>query len=474
MLHAGRLPPPVTGAPPMWAPRRASRAHTPTPPLVPAPLPSKSKKKAIVLRSSSAAACSQSADAAPRCADTAAGQFAPHGDNVTLPVTVRASSNSMPAALSSASSSEIVLEARSSAAGQSSSSIPEPQTEPASPHASAADHLKAGPHPALAGTDPSQQQQQPKGITQVWRPVTEAAAVQACSRHEAAAQASWPSTSGSKSRATTSSFDRRLALLHKGLPTHLLPPSAATPRPSPRSCRASAPCPPAGPPSHHPSAELRDATSLLGSDLVPTESTAAVDTAQQGGGGARSGTHRGLLPSEDAALHPAEQHASAMLTPTAAAHQAGPGKGASLNKPSSPTSVLPSQSLGDTTYHSFHGLADAYPELYKAAAAAGRAQKTNSRALQCFVGETLKGNPDLWKQQLKSAYTVCNDRLKHDAVGKGSKPLLLALLLTVTSAACIVILVLAVMLGGNVNSLCKPLKLVAHKYSHSRVCTCHC
>lgn len=128
----------------------------------------------------------------------------------------------------------------------------------------------------------------------------------------------------------------------------------------------------------------------------------------------------GLLPSEDAALHPPEQHASAAVTPTAAAEHAGLGKRASLNKPSSPTSVLPSQGLGDTTYHSFHGLADAYPELYKAAAAAGRAQKANSRALQCFVGETLTGDPDLWKQQLKSAYTMCNDRLKHDAVGQAS------------------------------------------------------
>ena len=41
-------------------------------------------------------------------------------------------------------------------------------------------------------------------------------------------------------------------------------------------------------------------------------------------------------------------------------------------KPQSPTSVLPATNLLDTTYHSFHGLADAYPELYQQAAAAGQ------------------------------------------------------------------------------------------------------
>ena len=417
MLHAGGLPRPTIGAPPLWGPSRASCGHTPTAPPVPAPLPSKPKKKAVVLESSFAAASSRSADAVPRSADPVAGQLAPGVGSVTQPVTVCASRDSLPAALPSVSA-ESVRQASSSAAGQSRSSMPEADTLHASLHTSGADHLMVWPNPALTATDSSQQQQQqPEGTTQLERAVTQPAAAQACSRQDAAAVSSRPSTSGSKPRPSTSSFDRRLALLHKGLPTHLPPPSAATPRPASRSRRASIPSPAPGSPTHHPSAEQRYPTSLLGSHFPPTESTAAVDTAQQGGS-ARSSTHAVSLPSEDAALHPPEQHTSAVVTPTATAQQAGLGKGAILNKPSSPTSVLPSQGLGDTTYHSFHGLAEAYPELYKAAAAAGRAQKTNSRALQCFVGETLKGNPDLWRQQLKSAYTMCNDRLKHDAVRK--------------------------------------------------------
>ena len=450
MLHAGGLPRPTRGAPPLRGPGRASWAQTPTAPPVPAPLPSKPKKKAVVLESGFAAVSNQSANA-----DAVAGQLAPGVDTVTQPLTVCASRDSLPAALPSASGSESVPEASSSAAGQSRSSIPEADALHGSLHTFGADQLMAGPNPALTATDSSQQQQQPEGRTQLERPVTQPAAVQACSRRDAAAQPSRPSTSGSKPRPSTSSFDRRLALLHKGLPSHLLPPSAANPRPASKSCRASAPSPPPGPPTHHPSAELRDPTSLLRSHLPPTESTAAVDTAQQGGR-AQSSTHADLLPSKDAALHPPEQHASAVVTPSAPAQQAGLGKGPILSKPSSPTSVLPSQGLGDTTYHSFHGLAEAYPELYKAAAAAGRAQKTNSRALQCFVGETLKGNPDLWRQQLKSAYTMCNDRLKHDAVGN-RKPCPPALLLTMSSPACIVILVPAAMSVGSVLGLCSIL-----------------
>ena len=422
MLHAGGPHPPTRGGPPQWANRRASRSHTPIPSPVPALLPSKPKalrSPEAVLESSSAAPSSRSAGPAPLpAADTSP----PGIHSVTQPGTVYASSDSMPAAFPSRPSTEVLPEVSSSASGQSS--VPETETVHGSLHKPAADHFVGGPDPALIGNHPlhkqqqQQQQQQPQGRSQLERVVTEPAAVQACSGHDAAAQASRPSTSGSKLGTTTSSFDRRLALLHKGLPTHLPLPSAATPRPSSRSRRGSAPSPPAGPPTHHLSAELRGPTSLLGSHLVPTESIAAVATAQQGGG-AGSRTHTHLPSSEGAALHSSSsQHATSVLTPTATAEQAGLGKGAILNKPSSPTSVLPSQGLGDTTYHSFHGLADAYPELYKAAAAAGRAQKANSRALQCFVGETLKGNPDLWRQQLKSAYTMCNDRLKHDAVGK--------------------------------------------------------
>ena len=419
MLHASGLPPSTKAAPPVRPPRRASRTHLPTPPLVPAPPPSKPKQKAAVLESSSAAASYQSADVAPMAADAASVQFALGADSVPQPTTVgdSSSSSSMPAAaLPNASSSAVVPEASSSAAGQSSSNVPE-AVHDCLP-TSAAKHVMASPDPAVTGTEPSQQQQmQPQGSTQVEGPVAEHAAVQTCSTRSAAVQTSRPSSSSSKHAATTSSYDRRLALLHKGLPTHLPPPSATPARPVSRSRRASATGLPAGPPSHPPSAEL-DPTCLLGSPSLPTESNAAADAAHQDGG-AQRGADAHKLPSEHAAVHP-DQQPTAVTTPTGMAEHAGLDTGASLNKPSSPTSVLPSQGLGlgDTTYHNFYGLAEAYPELYRAAAAAGRAQKANSRALQCFVGDTLKGNPNLWKQQLKSAYTMCNDRLKHDAVGQ--------------------------------------------------------
>lgn len=411
MLHASRLPPSTKAAPPTRAPCRIIQTHSPTPPPVLAPLPSKPKQQSVVPESSSAAASNQSADSAPMSADAATGQLALTVDSVAQlqPASVCDSNSSMPAALPSASSSAVVPEASSSAACQSSSSVPELETVHGCLPSSAANHVMAGPDPAVTGTELSQQQQQmqqPKGSTQVERPVAEPAAVQTCSMHGAAARSSRPSTSGSKHAAPTSSFDRRLALLHKGLPTHLPPPSAGPARPASRSHRVLAPSTPAGPPS----ADL-DPTSLLGSPST------AIDAGQQAGGAQRSAdTYK--LPSEHAAVHP-DQHPSAVISP---AEHAGLGTGPSLNKPSSPTSVLPSQGLGlvDTTYHNIYGLAEAYPELYRAAAAAGRAQKANSRALQCFVGDTLKGNPDLWKKQLKSAYTMCNDRLRHDAVGQNN------------------------------------------------------
>ena len=412
MLQAGRRPP-TRGAPLLCRPRRA---HTPAPPAA-APLPSNLKKRAAALESSSAAASSQSADAATLSADKAAGRSA-IVDCAPQPVT--APTGSALAALPSASSSEVVPEASSSAAGQRTSSVPEQEPVHDSLATSEGNHLMAKPDAAWSDTELSQQQQQqqqPKCSAYAERPVAEPAAMQACSRiaRRDAEETSRPSTSGSK-QAATSSFDRRLALLHKGLPSHLPPPSAVTPRLSSRSRRASA----LGLPAallHHPSTQL-DPNCLLSSGFMLTESKPAVDAPLQGC--ARNGT-----TSDATTLHP-EQRGDAVVTPSAASEQAGQiwlGKGGNplrpdINKPTSPTYVLPSQGLGDTTYHSFHGLADAYPELYKAAAAAGRAQKASSRALQCFVGETLKGSPDLWRQGLKSAYTIYNDRLKHDAVGK--------------------------------------------------------
>ena len=235
------------------------------------------------------------------------------------------------------------------------------------------------------------------------------------------------STAGSK-QGGTSPFDRRLALLHKGLPTHVPVPNPS--RPPSRARRLSTQPSFLSLPSGLsqsacmlPSISSADAASAAAAE-VPLQ--AASSSSEQAAGTSCSQDHStvaftGSLPRKASSTQPATQTTAAATAAAAAAVAEGADlqdKGAvlTLSKPSSPTSVLPSAGLGDTTYNNFHGLADAYPELYKQAAAAGRAHKSNSRALQSVVGETLKGNPDLWKKQLKSAYTVCNDRLKQDAV----------------------------------------------------------
>ena len=232
-------------------------------------------------------------------------------------------------------------------------------------------------------------------------------------------QNSRPSTAGTK-QGRTSPFDRRLALLHKGLPTHV--PVADPSRPPSRARRLSTqpsllPLPSGLSQSACmlPRISSADAANAAAAE-VPLQ--AASSSFEQAAGVSCSqdhstGTCGGSLLRKASSTQPAIE-APAAAVQGADLHDKGTVL--TLSKPSSPTSVLPSAGLGDTTYNSFHGLADAYPELYKQAAAAGRAQKSNSRALQSVVGETLKGNPDLWKQQLKSAYTVCNDRLKQDAV----------------------------------------------------------
>ena len=47
---------------------------------------------------------------------------------------------------------------------------------------------------------------------------------------------------------------------------------------------------------------------------------------------------------------------------------------------------------------------------------AGRAHTASARALESVLADTLKGDSSLWKQQLCSSYTACNDRLAHDMV----------------------------------------------------------
>lgn len=432
MLQAGGLP--LTR--PLPPTRALSQTHQPTPPFA-APLPGKRKKAAI--HASSSAACSSSADSAP--SDVAAAESATTADYDVESVRVSASKDAL-----AACSSDAVPDANNSVKGQGRSSVLETET------------LHSSPAPASYRTDAaltdcdSSQQQLPKLSIPAERQAAEATALQTCSnvaKRNAAQASSRPSSTHSKQGAS-SSFDRRLALLHKGLPTYMPPSFAAATRPSSRSRRASTPGLPATP-SHQPPAQLStDPNCLPGSDWTAEESSSALDAAA----GARNGTTNGLtsdaangithgttngitpLASEAALPHPGVHHATTLAAPTGEA--AWVGNEGSMSKPSSPTSVLPNQGgLGDTTYHSSHGLADAYPELYRAAAAAGRAQKANSRALQCFVGDTLRGNPDLWRHQLKSAYTLCNDRLKHDAVGEPCLcPLAFHLLICLTKLTC--------------------------------------
>ena len=256
----------------------------------------------------------------------------------------------------------------------------------------------------------TEQQQEQSCSAQAGRQPSKHAAIQK--------QNSRPSTAGSK-QGGTSPFDRRLALLHKGLPTHVPVPDPS--RPPSRARRLSTQ------PSllHSPSGLSQSACTLPSISSADAANAAAADiplqavsSSEQAAGASclqdhSTGACTGSLPKKAGSTQPATEGAAAAAE---GADLHDKGTVLTLSKPSSPTSVLPTAGLGDTTYYSFHGLADAYPELYKQAAAAGRAHKSNSRALQSVVGETLKGNPDLWKQQLKSAYTICNDRLKQDAV----------------------------------------------------------
>ena len=278
------------------------------------------------------------------------------------------------------------------------------------------------PHASVSGccmvttaepTATKQQQEQPHSA-QAGRQPSKHAAIQK--------QNSRPSTAGSK-QGGTSPFDRRLALLHKGLPTHVPVPDPC--RPPSRARRLSTQPSLLSSPSGLsqsacmlPSISSADAANAPAAD-VPLQ--AASSPSEQASGASCShskstGACTGSLPRQASSIQPATEATAAAAAAAEGADLQDKHAVLTLSKPSSPTSVLPTVGLGDTTYNSFHGLADAYPELYKQAAAAGRAHKSNSRALQSVVGETLKGNPDLWKQQLKSAYTVCNDRLKQDAV----------------------------------------------------------
>ncbi|DBA88134.1 TPA: hypothetical protein ACH3X2_005129 [Trebouxia sp. C0005] len=230
-------------------------------------------------------------------------------------------------------------------------------------------------------------------------------------------QNSRPSTAGSKQNGT-SPFDRRLALLHKGLPTHVPVPDPC--RPPSRARRLSTQqtllCAP--PDLSQSACTLPCISSAVEANAAAADIPlqAASSSSDQAAEASCSQDHStgactGGPPRKPGSTEPATEGPAA----ADGADLHDKGTVLILSKPSSPTSVLPSAGLGDTTYNSFHGLADAYPELYKQAAAAGRAHKSNSRALQSVVCETLKGNPDLWKQQLKSAYAACNDRLKQDA-----------------------------------------------------------
>ena len=404
-------------ATPSRPPSRGSRAPTPPPPAQ-TPQPKLKKKRAAAVKSSPDGESSRAA-AALLSADSAA---------ATTPATLTdadALAGSTPDSqmITSAAHGETKPEA---APAQLVNAVPEHAAS--LPSVSAASVLTTKPDAALHSQQRQHQQQQQQEQQQQQRGVQAEqeidsavqTAVQACSDMNKAGghHASKPATASSK-QGTTASFDRRLALLHKGLPTRMPNPCSGPPRPPSRSRRASAPGLSAAlPPS------ALDPQPLSGSSSVnQVPSSQAMDkvepaAASQKGAqtvALQTGQHTRVTDAPTCIAAAAEQagmnlsQKSTVMKPSALTE-------GSLMKPSSPTSVLPSSGLGDTTYCSFHGLADAYPELYKAAAAAGRAEKASSRALQSFVGETLKGNPDLWRQQLKSAYTMCNDRLSHDAV----------------------------------------------------------
>ena len=431
MLQAA-WPASLTAAPPLQIPGRISRALSSLSP-VQAPQPSKLKKKrAPVHGSSPAGACDQAAHDTASSAALPADQAedsASKAAAVTQPVGVWFSSTA--AARPSSLDAGIVPDTSSKAAGQTESNTTAPERYQSA--ASDAKQKAAQPDKSDAAVSQPLQQQQPDRSRQADDQASASVAMQACSTvaKQSPQQASRPSTSGSKQGAV-SCFDRRLALLHKGLPTHMPPPSAGPPSTPFRSRRG-----PTQGVLANPSLSLQ-----AGLDPNPPsvpnprqpQSSQAAGAAQQAH---TSNAATCLLPLQAAMLLP-EQHASTLAHPVATAAAATAGgasasaaaaaasaavaealllsKEASLHKPCSPTSVLASTGLGDTTYHKFHGLADAYPDLYQAAAAAGKAHKASSRALQSFVGETLKGNPELWRQQLKSAYTMCNDRLKQDVV----------------------------------------------------------
>lgn len=418
MLQAA-WPAAIKAAPALSMP---SRAH---PPLSPgqAPQPSKLKKKRTAVHESSpASACGQATHATASSATLSSGAAAdnPASDAAADIQPVGVCSNSTAAAQPDSLRTDVVPDASSKAPGQTRSSKTAPEAY--SPPASDAKQNLAQPDAALSMA--LQQQQQPDCSRQTDGQASASAAMQACSAaiKQSPQPTSRPATAGSK-QGGVSSFDRRLALLHKGLPTHM-PPLSSRPQSTPSRSRRGPTSHLPATPSHPPPVELDPNSPSMPNPRQPDSSPAA-GAAQQAH---ISNAANSLLPVEAATLLPDQN--STLIDPVAAAAAAtasgsyaaaAPGalllsKKASLQKPSSPTSVLPSTGLGDTTYHSFHGLADAYPELYQAAAAAGKAHKASSRALQSFVGETLKGNPELWRQQLKSAYTMCNDRLKQDVV----------------------------------------------------------
>ncbi|DBA97561.1 TPA: hypothetical protein ACH3X1_015253 [Trebouxia sp. C0004] len=270
--------------------------------------------------------------------------------------------------------------------------------------------------PVAEATAAEQHQEQPCS-SQAGRQPSKHAAIQK--------QNSRPFTAGS-TQGRTSPFDRRLALLHKGLPTHVPVPDPS--RPPSRARRLSTqPSLLPLPSGLSQSACMLPSINAVNAAAADRPLQAASSSSEQAAGATCSqddstAACTGSLLRNSSSTQPAKEGSSAAAAVALAAKGAelhDKGTVLTLSKPSSPTSVLPTAGLGDTTYNSFYGLADAYPELYKQAAAAGQAHKSNSRALHSVVGETLKGNPDLWKQQLKSAYTVCNDRLKQDA-GWGS------------------------------------------------------
>lgn len=254
------------------------------------------------------------------------------------------------------------------------------ETSSASASKAAADTPRASLTVAHSTTESNtalQQQAQPMGPSS--RPST------SCSSRSSR------SSSGKRTKAGCSSFDTRLALLHKGLPTSFTP--TMTSRPVSRSSRPSAA-------TQHVNAASADSQALSGTNNEAVAVLTAADSSNKVS--IQASDRQELEKATDAAAKTAGTEGEA-LSPAQMAAQLQSELNAA--KPQSPTSVLPTADLLNTTYHNFYGLAEAYPELYQQAAAAGQSDHVSCWQLLCARSKGLvQCTPLIEGQHMHHAY----------------------------------------------------------------------